>query len=140
MVIVVLAGTPAMAAVCAALCLPGMAHTSSHHSMPVNTPSTPGAPASSHHDARAHQHAPAHTALPSDAPALNSADHNCCSSTVSLVGASGAAARAEMGTLAATEAPISAPLFAPFAQQRSAAIPHPVAPPPPARAPIVLRV
>lgn len=141
MVIVVLAGTPAIAAVCAALCLPGMAHTSSHPSMPApNTQSRSDATASSHHHALANQHVSAHPALPSDGTELNAADHNCCSSAISLVGPSGTAARAEAGTLAATAAPVLAPLFAPFAQQHAAAIRPPVAPPPPARAVIVLRV
>ena len=143
-VVVVLAGTPAMAAVCAALCMPGMAHTPSHPSRSApNTLATSDAAVSSHHHTLATlvpQHEPTHTARPNDATALTAADRECCSSATVLVGASGAADRVDAGALAAVAAPVAVPRYQQFSQPHAQIVRPSVAPPPPPRAPIVLRV
>ena len=141
---VVLAGTPVMAAVCAALCMPGKSHTSSHPSMPAsNTQARPDATASSHDHTRAtlaYQEEPAHAARRADTTELNAADVNCCSSATPVVGVWLAAARADAHALVATAASVTLPLYARFSGGRAPTNRSLAAPPLPLRGLIVLRV
>jgi len=147
--IVALAATPAAA--CAALCMPGKAHSEgrttadatvrhdTHGSVrqsakPASTDESP-ASASGHH------HSLSQNGEPSQTPYVAASDRTCCTSADSAVRASLAASRADTGALLATaSAEIPTAFHSQISLRGEPGYSPPVAPPSPTRAPLVLRV
>ena len=147
--LVLLSGTPALASVCAALCLPSGSHDhlggASGASVP--TPEKAAAEAGHHHEAppqAVHHHSDsAPTAAPGSLIGSQyvSVPHECCSDTARTAMLS-APARTEIGTLLLATAPVPAPeLYARVsAPLLTAFYGKALSPPAPVRSPLVLRV
>jgi hypothetical protein len=135
-----LAGAPAAAAICEAVCSPGIADES-------ETATSNGAGHHGHGSSHvvsppAHHHMASHDAESSHAPArpVATANSSCCNHGVSASGVTRTAARSDRGTVldAATGARIATALNLPISHREAPRHRSPIAPPPPPRAPLVL--
>lgn len=155
MMIVALAGTPAVAATCAALCTPAIAHSSStgaadtadRHATHGTTSraeaqanNTRGAQAPGHHHSLAQEMERARNPPRVGAVELTGAsDHSCCTSDDTVLTAAVAAVRADTRALLTT-AVLATPFHLLIPLRSEPKYSAPIAPPSPPRAPLVLRV
>ncbi|MFN2444356.1 MAG: hypothetical protein ABR606_02000 [Vicinamibacterales bacterium] len=155
--IVALAGTPAVAAACAALCMPevgqsssmAMADTTHHH---ATHGSMPAAEAQATRDESGAQGAGQHHALAQESQQARSGSRaaaieaaaasarTCCSSTDAVLRASAAAVRAHTGALVATASAVATPVHAQMSLRSQSGDSPPFVPPCPTRDPVVLRI
>lgn len=147
LLLVLLSGTPALASVCAALCLPGQNHheaaaSAQPASAHVHEPEVP-AQVAHHHDAPSAGHHQTERAEAPDAVASServTTPHECCSDKAR---AAASAARTQVSTTLLLSAPVASPeLHAAVSASSLSDTSYGTAlsPPGPVRSPLVLRV
>lgn len=152
--IAALAGTPAAAAACAALCLPAI-HGSSmameneadphaaHRSMLADGPhmgDERSAEAPLHHSSLANEHETSRSVSGGAVEVAAVSDPHCCTSDDTVLTASVAAVRADAAALLATVAVFATPFHLLVPRRSEPRYSPPIAPPSSTRVPLVLRV